>query len=72
MNRWQLLRISLLLLIIFAAGVVVGRLTTPRPGASVAAGFRSPSGRLYTVDDVLARFTSELQLDASQRGTFAR
>ncbi len=67
MNRWQLLRIGLLLLIIFAAGVGVGRLTAPKPVAPEAAGFRGPRGRLYTVDDVLARLDRELRLDAAQR-----
>jgi hypothetical protein len=68
MNRWQTFRIALLLLAIFAGGFAAGRLTAPTPAtASASPGFTGPAGRVYTVDDVLARLTGELRLDDAQR-----
>jgi hypothetical protein len=66
MNRWQYLRIALLLLAIFVGGFAAGRLTAPAP-ASASPGFAGPAGRIYTVDDVLTRLTGELRLDDAQR-----
>jgi Spy/CpxP family protein refolding chaperone len=50
------------LLTIFGSGFAAGRLTAPRPPA-----FAGPAGTLYTVEDVLTRFTRELRLTAEQR-----
>jgi hypothetical protein len=66
MNRWQIFRIALALLAIFAGGFAAGRLTAPAP-ASASPGFAGPAGRVYTVEDVLARLTGELRLDDAQR-----
>ena len=59
----QVLRISVALALIFATGILTGRYTAPRlPTAMAGAG-----GRTVTSDDVLARLTAELGLDAGQK-----
>ena len=66
MNRWQIFRIALALLAIFAGGFAAGRLTVPAPPPA-SPGFVGPAWRIYTVDDVLTRLTGELRLDVAQR-----
>lgn len=66
MRLAQPLRIAALLALIFAAGVVTGRLTAPRPPTLVA----GPGGGVRTADMVLARLTAELGLDEAQQAQF--
>lgn len=66
MTRWQLIRISLLLLTIFAGGFVTGRLTAP----SAPVHFVSLSGVMRSSDEVLARMVARFGLDPAQQRQF--
>jgi hypothetical protein len=59
----QTIRIVALLAVIFAAGVVTGRFTAPRPAPTVL----SAGGRIITAETVLARLTQRVGLDAAQQ-----
>ncbi len=61
MNRSQATRIALLLIAIFSAGILTGRLTAPLPVA-----IKTADGRQVTAAGMLELLTKELQLDASQ------
>ncbi len=66
MKPAQVIRIVLLLAAIFAAGVVTGRLTAPKPPALVV----RTDGLVVTSDAVLARLKRELHLTAGQERQF--
>lgn len=66
MTHWQLLRISLLLLAIFAGGFVAGRLSGP----SAPVRFVSLQGEARSSDEVLARMVTRFGLDAAQQEQF--
>jgi hypothetical protein len=66
MDTVRILRIGLLLVLIFVAGVLTGRWTAPRPPVLVPA----LSGGVRTADMALARMTFELGLDAVQQAKF--
>jgi hypothetical protein len=59
----QILRISVALALIFASGILTGRLTAPRSPTALAGAGR----RTITSDDVLAHLTAELGLNAGQK-----
>ena len=62
----QPIRIALLLVAIFVAGIITGRLTAPgSPTQVITAG-----GRTLTAETVLARLSAEVGLDAFQRAQF--
>jgi len=62
----QTIRIALLLVAIFVAGIITGRLTVPgSPTQVITAG-----GRILTGETVLAQLTAEVGLDTSQRARF--
>ncbi len=66
MNRWQQLRIALLLVAIAAGGFAAGRLTAPRAPTR----WVSISGQLRSTDEVLTRMTARFNLDATQQSQF--
>ncbi|MCX7866472.1 MAG: hypothetical protein N2438_05035 [Limisphaera sp.] len=66
METFRILRISLLLVTIFIAGVLSGRWTAPRPPILVPVA----GGGVRTVDMALARMTAELGLDTEQQAKF--
>ena len=57
----------MLLLVIFGAGLVTGRMTVAKPHTQVL----HAGGRLVTSGEVLARLTAQLELDADQQRKFA-
>jgi hypothetical protein len=65
-NNFQVIRIVALLAVIFAAGVVTGRLTAPQPAS------QSPiaGGRVFTGEAALDQLTLRLGLDAEQQVAF--
>jgi hypothetical protein len=67
MKASQAIRIALLLVVIFAAGVFTGRWFDPKPRTLVL----KPGGRMGTSDEALARLTARLSLDPEQQGRFA-
>ena len=67
MKTSQVIRIAMLLVVIFAAGLATGRMTAPKPRAQVL----HAGGRVVTSDGVLARLTAQLELDADQQRQFA-
>jgi hypothetical protein len=66
MTRLQAIRIALLLLVIFAAGVVTGRLTAPQPPALVA----SANGQEALADVAFGRLNKVLNLSPEQERPF--
>jgi hypothetical protein len=56
----QIIRISVALALIFAAGLITGRYTAPGPPVTLGPGGRGP-------DTIMARLTTELELDAGQK-----
>ena len=66
MRYFQIIRIVLLIALIFAGGVVTGRLTAPRPPIMV----KNVGGKYSTPDTVLERLTKQLSLDAKQQEQF--
>lgn len=62
MKSAQAIRIGLLLGCIFAAGVITGRLTAPKPPVLV----RQADGRFYTIETPLARLKTTLSLTPEQ------
>jgi len=67
MKFFQVIRIAILLAAIFAAGLVTGRVTAPKPHALVL----HAGGRVATSDAVLAQLAPRLGLDAEQQRQFA-
>ena len=65
MPRRQIIRISLLLLAIFASGIMTGRLTAPSAKAPVRV--TTVRGREVTVDSILNRIALDAGLDDKQR-----
>jgi hypothetical protein len=59
----QSLRISVLLAVIFVAGILTGRFTTPRPPVQ----FATVSGGVATADMLLTRLTAEIDLTEEQQ-----
>lgn len=66
MKPAQIIRIVLLLAAIFAAGIVTGRLTSPRPPTLVV----TADGRVTTSESLLVRLNRELRLTAEQERQF--
>jgi hypothetical protein len=64
----QTLRIAALLAVIFAAGLVTGRLTAPRPPALI----RTADGRIVASDQALDRLTRYVRLSADQEPAFRK
>ena len=67
MKRAQIIRIALLLIAIFAAGLLTGRLTAPEPPVLV----RNVAGRYSTWETLMARLKEQLALSAEQERQFA-
>src|SRR5436190_24389753 len=67
MKASQAIRIALLLVVIFVAGVFTGRWFGPKPRTPVL----HTGGRMATSDEALARLTARLSLDAGQQRQFA-
>jgi hypothetical protein len=67
MKLSQAIRIGALLAVIFAAGVLTGRWSKPRPRVLVM----NPAGSLKTSAEALARLTERLSLDEQQQRQFA-
>ena len=67
MKSSQTIRIGTLLVVIFVAGLVTGRVTAPKPLTPVL----HAGGRLVPSDQVLARLTAQLELDEDQQRKFA-
>ena len=66
MKAAQAIRIGILLVVIFAAGIFTGRWTGPKPRTLVL----QAGGRLATSDEALARVTARLSLDPEQQRQF--
>ena len=67
MKTGQIIRIAVLLVVIFGAGVLTGRMLTPRPRAMILTG----TGRYSTSDTALGRLKRHFDLSAEQEGQFA-
>lgn len=67
MKAAQAIRIGILLVAIFAAGIFTGRWTGPKPRTLVL----QAGGRVATSDEALARITARLSLDPEQQRQFA-
>lgn len=63
MKHAQTIRIVALLLVIFVAGVITGRLTAPRPPTLVP----TAGGGARTAEMALPKLTGEVGLDAAQQ-----
>src|SRR5437867_887406 len=68
MNRAQRIRIAGLLMVIFAAGVVTGRLTARKPPTLVP----TATGQLGTAENALIRLGHALTLSPQQERQFRR
>ena len=66
MNQFQVIRITALLALIFAAGVVTGRLTAPRPPAEIPVA----GGRVFLGEAALNQLTLRFGLDPEQQAAF--
>ena len=66
MKRAHIIQIVGLLIAIFIAGVITGRLSAPRPATLMV----GASGRLVTSEVILARLSRQLSLDTNQQAQF--
>ncbi len=67
-NTARTIRIVALLLVIFAAGVVTGRFSVPKPPTS----FTTAQGRTMTSSDALARLKRHMNLSPDQERQFGK
>lgn len=68
MNDWRIIRIAVALAVIFACGVIVGRVTAPGGGSPSLAGrpVFPRGGRVQNPEAMLARMADELKLTPEQ------